>query len=246
MPVFVLSEEAAFPPPHLATPEGLLAVGGDLGQERLLLAYRMGIFPWYSEGEPILWWSPDPRLVLYPGEFHLSRSLGRSLRKGGFGITMDRVFPEVIGACAGLREARGEGTWIGPEMVDAYCRLHRAGFAHSVEVWAEGALAGGLYGVSLGAGFFGESMFSRRADASKAALAALVAHVRPLGFHFIDCQVTTGHLMRMGAREIPRRQYLAELKQALKAPTRAGGWSWAAPEAFPGPRRYADPERGGP
>jgi leucyl/phenylalanyl-tRNA--protein transferase len=237
MPVFMLSEEVAFPPPYLGTPEGLLAVGGDLSEERLLLAYRTGIFPWYSEGEPILWWSPDPRLVLYPGEFHLSRSLGRALRKKVFAITMDRAFSEVIGACAGLREERGEGTWIGPDMIEAYCRLHRAGFAHSVEVWAEGALVGGLYGVSLGAGFFGESMFSRRDDASKAALAALVAYVRPLGFHFIDCQVTTGHLLRMGAREIPRRQYLAELKQALKAPTRAGRWNWRAPEGFPGPLR---------
>ncbi|RPJ74844.1 MAG: leucyl/phenylalanyl-tRNA--protein transferase [Desulfobacteraceae bacterium] len=237
MPVFMLSEEVAFPPPHLSTPEGLLAVGGDLSEERLLLAYRMGIFPWYSEGEPILWWSPDPRLVLYPAEFHLSRSLGRTLRKNVFEITMDRAFPEVIGACAGLRAERGEGTWIGPEMVAAYCRLHRAGFAHSVEVWAEGDLAGGLYGLSLGAGFFGESMFSRRKDASKAALAALVAHVQPLGLHFIDCQVTTGHLMRLGAREIPRRQYLRELKQALTAPTFAGCWRWEAPEGFAGARR---------
>jgi leucyl/phenylalanyl-tRNA--protein transferase len=235
MPVFVLSEKPGFPPPRLATPEGLLAVGGDLSEERLLLAYRMGVFPWYSEGEPILWWSPDPRLVLYPREFHLPRSLSRTIRRERFEISMDRAFAEVIAECGRLRCERGEGTWIVPEMIEAYCRLHGSGFAHSVEVWADGRLAGGLYGVSLGAGFFGESMFSRRPDASKAALAALVRHIQGIGLDWIDCQVTTGHLLRMGAREIPREQYLEELRQAMRAPTRTGRWTWVPPTDFPGP-----------
>lgn len=234
MPVFVLSEKLGFPPPRLATPEGLLAVGGDLNEERLVLAYRTGIFPWYSEGEPILWWSPDPRLVLYPDQFHLPRSLSRTIRREGYEISMDRAFAEVITECGRLRHERGEGTWIVPEMVEAYGRLHRSGLAHSVEVWAAGDLVGGLYGVSLGAGFFGESMFSRRPDASKAALAALVCHIRGIGLHWIDCQVTTGHLLRMGAREIPREQYLAELQHAMRAPTRSGRWSWTPPPGFPG------------
>ncbi|MCU0558764.1 MAG: leucyl/phenylalanyl-tRNA--protein transferase [Desulfobacterales bacterium] len=233
MPVFVLSEHLGFPPPRLATPEGLLAVGGDLNPERLVLAYRMGIFPWYSEGEPILWWSPDPRLVLYPSEFHIPRSLSRTIRREGFDISMDQAFAEVITECGRLRLDRGEGTWIVPEMIEAYCGLHRSGLAHSVEVWAGGELAGGLYGVSLGAGFFGESMFSRRPDASKAALAALVGHIRGLGLHWIDCQVSTGHLQRMGAREIPRARYLDELHRAMQAPTHTGRWSWAPPPGFP-------------
>jgi leucyl/phenylalanyl-tRNA--protein transferase len=235
MPVFVLSEKLGFPPPRLATPEGLLAVGGDLTEERLMLAYRTGIFPWYSEGEPILWWSPDPRLVLYPNEFHISRSLARAIRRGNFEISMDRAFAAVIAACGRLRHERGEGTWIVPEMIEAYCRLHGSGVAHSVEVWANGELAGGLYGVSLGAAFFGESMFTRRPDASKAALAALVCHIRCLGLQWIDCQVTTGHLLRLGARDIPRDQYLDELRLAMRAPTHLGRWTWSAPADFPGP-----------
>jgi leucyl/phenylalanyl-tRNA--protein transferase len=234
MPVFVLSQELGFPPPRLATPEGLLAVGGDLSEERLLLAYRTGIFPWYSAGEPILWWSPDPRLVLYPQEFHLPRSLARTLRRREFDLSMDCAFAEVIAACGRLRRESGEGTWIVPEMIEAYGRLHAAGVAHSVEAWCGGELAGGLYGVSLGAAFFGESMFSRRPDASKAALAALVCHIRSLGLHWIDCQVTTGHLQRMGAREIPRERYLHELHKAMRTPTRPGRWSWVAPPDFPG------------
>jgi len=161
MPVFLLSENIAFPPPHFASKEGLLAIGGDLSRERLLLAYRMGIFPWYSEGEPILWWSPDPRLVLYPDELHISRTLTKVLKKNIFKITMDQAFEQVIDACAEIRLRKKEGTWIVDEMVDAYCDLHRAGFAHSVEVWQKGQLAGGLYGVSLGRSFFGESMFTR-------------------------------------------------------------------------------------
>lgn len=224
MPVFVLSEALKFPPPRLATPEGLLAVGGDLSRERLLLAYRMGIFPWYADDEPVLWWSPDPRLVLYPHEFHLSRSLEKVIRRGDFTVSMDQAFEAVIRECAAVRSGEGEGTWIVPDMIRAYCDLHAMGVAHSVEAWSGPTLAGGLYGVSLGSGFFGESMFSRAANASKVALAALVTHLNAEGFAIVDCQVTTGHLQRMGAREIPRDLYLEELERCLQAPTRAGRW----------------------
>jgi len=241
MPVFVLSEALQFPPPRLATPEGLLAVGGDLSRERLLLAYRQGIFPWYSDDEPILWWSPDPRLVLYPREFRRSRSLEKVIRRGAFRVTADQAFETVIRECAAVRAAGGEGTWIVPEMIQAYSDLHRMGVAHSVEAWLGTRLAGGLYGVSLGAGFFGESMFTREANASKVALAALAAYLAGEGFGFIDCQVTTGHLQRLGAREIPRDRYLEELKRCLRAPTRVGRWSIPAviPAESPGKRRRA-------
>lgn len=227
MPVFVLSEELVFPPPCLATPEGLLAAGGDLSPERLLLAYRMGIFPWYAEDEPILWWSPDPRLVLYPQEFHLSHSLQKVIRRGDFTVTTDRAFEAVIRACAGVRTAGGEGTWIVPDMIDAYCGLHRRGLAHSVEAWQGQRLAGGLYGVSLGSAFFGESMFTRVKNASKVALATLAAWLQANGFDLIDCQVTTGHLQRLGAREIPRENYLQELSRCLQNSTRIGKWKMA-------------------
>jgi leucyl/phenylalanyl-tRNA--protein transferase len=202
----------------------LLAIGGDLSAHRLLRAYRQGIFPWYSDDEPILWWSPDPRLVLYPNEFHRSRSLEKIIRRGDFSVTMDRAFERVIRECSRLRRETGEGTWIVAEMVEAYCGLHRAGFAHSVEVWQAEDLAGGLYGVSLGRCFFGESMFTRVSNASKVGLAALVGFLKEGGFGLIDCQVTTGHLQRMGAREIPRKVYLKELERLLQAPTIEGCW----------------------
>jgi leucyl/phenylalanyl-tRNA--protein transferase len=239
MPLFALSSELAFPPPRLASREGLLAIGGDLSAERLLLAYRTGIFPWFSDDEPILWWSPDPRLVLYPREFHLARSLEKTIRRGDFATTMDRAFEQVIRECGRVRCEMGEGTWIVPEMVEAYCELHRSGFAHSVEAWQGERLAGGLYGVSLGNCFFGESMFARVSNASKVALAALVAYLRAEGFGLIDCQVTTGHLQRMGAREIPRRLYLEELDVHLQTPTRQGKWNLPAgvlTEWLPRPR----------
>jgi leucyl/phenylalanyl-tRNA--protein transferase len=239
MPFFALTSKLSFPPPRLASREGLLAVGGDLSAERLLLAYRMGIFPWYSDGEPILWWSPDPRLVLYPDEFHLSRSLEKTIRRGAVRVTMDEAFEQVIHECGRVRRDTGEGTWIVPEMVEAYCGLHRAGLAHSVEAWQGDRLAGGLYGISLGNCFFGESMFTRVNNASKVALSALVAYLKAEAFGLIDCQVTTGHLQRMGAREIPRRCYLKELQVHLQAPTRKGKWRLPA-EALagllPGPR----------
>ena len=228
MPVYQLSEDPVFPPPQLATKEGLLAVGGDLSPKRLLTAYRNGIFPWYSEGEPILWWSPDPRLILYPDELKVSRSLNKVINRGDFQVTIDRAFKTVITECAQVRLDNHEGTWIVAEMVQAYCRLHECGFAHSVEVWQQDRLAGGLYGVSLGKCFFGESMFTRIANASKVALVALVKHLKPLDFAFIDCQITTDHLTRFGAREIPRTRYLNELAKALKATTWQGKWSFRA------------------
>ena len=224
MPVYQLSEDLAFPSPHLASKEGLLAVGGDLTLTRLLLAYSLGIFPWYSEGEPILWWSPDPRLVLYPNELKISRSLYKVIKKGAYTITIDHAFDRVINDCAQVRLENQEGTWIVDEMVKAYCYLHESGFAHSVEAWADDRLAGGLYGVSLGRCFFGESMFTRVSNASKVAFVSLVQHLRSLDFALIDCQITTGHLTRFGAREIPRSRYLKELDEALRAPTLRGKW----------------------
>lgn len=225
MPVFLLSENVAFPPAHFATAEGLLAVGGDLSQERLLSAYRKGIFPWYADNEPILWWSPDPRLVLYPDELHVSRTLNKVLRKNMFTVTVDSAFEDVITACAKTRTQNEEGTWIVDDIQAAYCQLHGAGYAHSVETWLNGHLVGGLYGVSLGRCFFGESMFSNASNASSVALVALARHLMTLSFDFIDCQVTTAHLMRFGAREIPRSQFLKELRKALAGTTLKGRWS---------------------
>lgn len=225
MSVFFLDGAAeAFPPARLADANGLLAVGGDLCVERLLAAYRAGIFPWYAEGDPILWWSPDPRLVLFPGDLRISRRLGRVLRKKPFQVTMDAAFEQVVRACAAAPRRSGPGTWIVDEMIDAYCRLHRAGYAHSVEAWQEGELAGGLYGVSLGRCFFGESMFTRTSNASKAALVRLVQFLSDRGFDMIDCQMTTAHLVGFGAVEISRKLFLKRLAAALMAPTLTGNW----------------------
>jgi len=226
MPVYRLSQDLVFPSPHLASQEGLLAVGGDLSEKRLLLAYSLGIFPWYSDGEPILWWSPEPRLVLYPDELKVSRSLNKILKKGTFKVTMDRAFEEVISECARVRLENQEGTWIVDDMVSAYCRLHAIGFAHSVEAWEGDRLVGGLYGVSLGKCFFGESMFTRATNASKVALVALVNYLKALDFCLIDCQITTAHLERFGAREISRARYLDELNKALNASTLRGKWAF--------------------
>ena len=178
MPVFLLSDKIEFPSPYLASKAGLLAVGGDLSRERLLLAYRMGIFPWYSDGEPLLWWSPDPRLVLYPEEIRISKTLKKIIKQDKFHLTIDTAFDQVINACAQIRIEKNEGTWIVQEMIDAYCRLHDAGFAHSVEAWYQGELAGGIYGVSLGKCFFGESMFSRISNASNITLVKLVKYLK--------------------------------------------------------------------
>ncbi|MEN8247172.1 MAG: leucyl/phenylalanyl-tRNA--protein transferase [Thermodesulfobacteriota bacterium] len=227
MPVFLLSEELVFPPTHLAAEGGLLAVGGDLSAERLLLAYGQGIFPWYSDDEPILWWSPDPRLVLHPEEIRVSRSLKRTLNKALFRVTMDKAFDQVIQACAQSRIESGEATWIVEDMIQAYCRLHEDGFAHSVEAWQGGELVGGLYGVSLGGCFFGESMFTRVSNASKVAFVHLARQLSDWSFTLIDCQVTTGHLMRFGAREVPRPAFLELLKDALTIPNRQGKWAFS-------------------
>ncbi|MEW6672928.1 MAG: leucyl/phenylalanyl-tRNA--protein transferase [Thermodesulfobacteriota bacterium] len=225
MPVYLLNERMIFPPPRFAREDGLLAVGGDLSQERLLLAYRQGIFPWFVENEPILWWSPDPRLVLYPAEFRPSRSLQKIIRQKKFRITIDQAFRRVITACAQTRMNKNEQTWIGQEMIRAYCRLYASGYAHSIEAWNENQLAGGVYGVSLGRCFFGESMFTLVRDASKAALAALVEHLRKNSFNLIDCQVTTPHLIRLGAREIPRALFLKQLAKSVESPSAAERWS---------------------
>ena len=226
MPVFRLSSDLTFPPPHLAIREGLLAVGGDLSIDRLALAYSQGIFPWYAEDDPILWWSPDPRLVLYPTEMHVSRSLRRLLKKDRFRFTLDTDFSEVIRGCAAVRGPDHPGTWIVPEMITAYERLHAAGLAHSVEAWIEGELAGGLYGASLGRTFFGESMFTRVSNASKAALVVLIRNLQRVGFDLVDCQVTTPHLMQFGAREIPRTRFLKDLRRSLRHRTLQGRWDF--------------------
>lgn len=223
MTVFLLTDRLRFPSPNLANPDGLLAVGGDLSRERLLLAYRMGIFPWYSEGYPVLWWSPDPRLVLFPKSLHISRRMKRTIKSGTFAVTYDTAFPEVISACAARRK-KSNGTWILPEMAAAYTDLHDAGFAHSVEVWREGRLAGGLYGVSLGGCFFGESMFFRETDASKVALASLVPFLGRRDFDLVDCQVTSDHLLRLGAEELHRNTFLEMLRKSLEKPTLIGKW----------------------
>ena len=224
MALYRLTREPVFPDPELAEPDGLLAVGGDLSPERLVAAYAAGIFPWYSDDLPILWWSPDPRLVLFPEELHVSRSLRRTLRSGRFLVRSDTAFEQVIDRCAGRPRPGQEGTWITPEMAEAYLRLHGLGLAHSIEAWEGGALAGGLYGVALGAAFFGESMFADRPDASKVALARLVEWLRSHRFEMVDCQVRTEHMVRLGAREIPRREFLLRLARALGRPTLRGSW----------------------
>jgi len=224
-----------FPPVESATPEGLLAIGGDLGSERLLAAYRHGIFPWYNPGQPILWWSPDPRAVLYPEKLKISRSLRKTLRRGHFQVRFDTAFREVMLACAAPRAQHpGGGTWITDDMLTAYCRLHELGHAHSIETWADERLVGGLYGVALGGVFFGESMFARATDASKAALVALTQRLQTWGFVLIDCQVPSEHLTRLGAENIPRAQFMGELAAALHLPGRPGRWSGEATGTMPG------------
>lgn len=214
-----------FPDPETAEqePNGLLAVGGDLRPERLLNAYRRGIFPWYGADQPILWWSPNPRLVLLPKRFHCSRSLRKALRASGYSISFDRAFERVIDACAAPR-ADQPGTWITPEMRDAYLRLHHQGQAHSVEVWAGHELLGGLYGIAIGRVFFGESMFSRRPNASKMALAGLLRLLDHWRFQLIDCQVYTEHLVSLGAEEIPRSEFLRLLQRWCPSQTPEGPW----------------------
>jgi len=224
VPLYRLPKQIAFPDPERAEPDGLLAVGGDLSPERLVAGYLTGIFPWYDDASPILWWSPDPRLVLEPAALHLPRSLARTVRRGRYRISADTAFERVIRACAGTIRPGQPGTWITEAMVAAYVRLHALGLAHSFEAWEGDALVGGLYGVSLGAIFFGESMFSTRPDASKVAFARSVEHLSRQGTTLIDCQVRTEHLVRFGAVEWPRRRFLEALAIAVEAPTRRGRW----------------------
>lgn len=214
-----------FPPVEraLAEPNGLLAAGGDLSVERLLAAYRNGIFPWFSEDQPILWWSPDPRMVLFPAELRISRSLRKRLARRDYEVRADTAFEEVIAACAAPRKEDG-GTWITDEMKDAYIALHRKGWAHSIETWIDGRLAGGLYGVALGRAFFGESMFTRVPDASKIALVHLVRQLARWSFGLIDCQMATAHLARFGAREIPRAAFMRRLANLVNYPSTQGKW----------------------
>jgi leucyl/phenylalanyl-tRNA--protein transferase len=211
-----LQKDKLFPPlcQALNRPNGLLAAGGDLSPERLLEAYRHGIFPWFSPGDPILWWSPDPRMVLFPTEISISHSLRKTLRKGNYQVKTDSAFEQVMRACAAPRNEQN-GTWIVEEMIAAYCELQRLGYAHSVEVWMEDELAGGLYGVSIGRMFYGESMFSHRTDASKIALAHLARQLERWNFGLIDCQMYTPHLSSLGAREIPRSEFVARLQELI-------------------------------
>lgn len=220
-------QDIRFPPIEQATPEGLLAIGGDLRPERLLEAYRHGIFPWYNDDQPILWWSPDPRAVLFPNKLHVPRSLQKCLRQNRFTVTLDTSFRTVMEQCAGPRTQYPEGgTWITEDMLDAYTRLYDLGYAHSVETWQDGLLVGGLYGVAIGGAFFAESMFTTVDDASKVALVRLVRQLHAWGFRMIDCQQFSPHVARFGAEEIPRSGFVAHLTEALTLPDRRGRWEF--------------------
>ncbi len=227
MSIYYLNDKPVFPDPEEADSDGIIALGGDLSEERLISAYASGIFPWYSEGQPILWWSPDPRMILFPGKFKRSKSLRRTVNKNVFEVTFDKNFDEVIEQCAAVRENNFEGTWITEDMKEAYKKLHKSGYAHSVETWKDGKLAGGLYGVSLGGVFFGESMFHLVTDASKVALWYLVELMLKWDFDFIDVQQETNHLKNLGAIPVERKKFLTLLKTSLKKPTKRGLWSGA-------------------
>jgi leucyl/phenylalanyl-tRNA--protein transferase len=222
----LLRGDTPFPPVSraLVSPNGLLCAGGDLSPERLLDAYSHGIFPWFSEGDPILWWSPDPRMVLFPEELKVSRSLRKAVDRGPYETRFDTAFRDVIAECSAPRDGQA-GTWIVPEMIDAYTRLHELGFAHSVESWRDGELVGGLYGIALGDVFFGESMFSRATDASKVALVRLVEHLRGRGCRMIDCQQNTAHLASLGAREIPRKAFAQQVQESIQYPLQSQRWT---------------------
>lgn len=224
MPVYLLNEEPVFPHPSLADDEGLLAIGGDLSPERLLQAYANGIFPWYSDDDPIMWWSPNPRCILYPDKLIVSDSLRRKVNKGVFEVRFDTNFAAVIAACASTVRPDQDGTWITEEIKEAYIRLHELGFAHSVETYLDGELVGGLYGISLGNAFFGESMFHTVSDASKVAFVHLVERAKAWGFSFIDNQQVTSHLLSLGAETVSRDTFLSMLQLALKHTTMQGIW----------------------
>jgi len=226
--VAALEDDDPFPPLEqaLQEPNGLLAIGGDLTPPRLLEAYRHGIFPWFNDDNPILWWSPDPRMVLFPDELKVSRSLAKRLKQQDYEVRYDTAFREVIQACAASPRPRQGGTWISPEMVEAYCRLFGLGYAHSAETWMDGELAGGLYGVAIGRMFYGESMFHRRPDASKIAFVHLVRQLQQQGCGMIDCQMKTAHLERFGAREIARNKFVGKLAEWVNYPQTPGPWRY--------------------
>lgn len=223
MPVFKLTEEIIFPPVNLASEEGILAIGGDLSSKRLLEAYSKGIFPWFSENDPIIWWSPDPRFVIFPDSIKISKSMKQVLKKNTFKITYDRAFETVIKECSKPR-AKEKETWITGEMVSAYINLHKIGYAHSVEAWQNDKIVGGLYGVSIGKCFFGESMFSKVSNASKAAFITCSLLLKNYGFSLIDCQVYTDHLLSLGAQEISRSKFINLLNEGLKHKSIIGNW----------------------
>jgi leucyl/phenylalanyl-tRNA--protein transferase len=232
-------EAVPFPDPADADAHGLLAYGGDLLPERLLSAYARGIFPWYEE-DPILWFSPDPRMLLLPGELRVGRTLAKNLRRSRYEVRVDTAFEQVVTRCAEMPRPGQDGTWITDDLRDGFQRLHELGFAHSFESWLGGELVGGIYGMSLGAAFFGESMFATESDASKVAFVALVRQIEGWGFHFLDCQVHTPHTESLGARERPRDEFLAALARALEVPTRRGRWRLEDAGASPhfSPERY--------
>lgn len=223
MPVYLLNEQLVFPDPAESEPDGLLALGGDLSEARLLLAYEKGIFPWYNPGDPILWWSPDPRAVIFPQSINVSKSMRNVLNRGDYELRYDHAFLQLMTRCMEKREEEG-GTWISEEIIAAYSRLHEMGLAHSVEVWKEGQLVGGLYGTSLGGCFFGESMFSDVPNASKIALIHLARKLNELGFSMIDCQIYTEHLGSLGAVQLDRKTFLEKLKKSLEISTLIGNW----------------------
>ncbi|MCD6091192.1 MAG: leucyl/phenylalanyl-tRNA--protein transferase [Bacteroidales bacterium] len=225
MAVYQLNKELGFPNPELANEDGLLAVDGDLSTKRILLAYSQGIFPWFSEGSRLLWWSPNPRLILYPQKLKLSKSLKRTLKSKKFNCKMDTNFEAVIRACAETPREEDNETWLVAEMIDAYIELHKLGFAHSIETYFENELVGGLYGLSLGKAFFGESMFFKKTDASKVALSYLCRLAEAMGFYFIDAQVETDHLIKLGAEKIKRSDFIVLLNQAIEYPTCQGRWT---------------------
>ncbi len=224
MPIFALDDRHIFPDPELAEESGLLAIGGDLNPHRVLLGYSIGIFPWYSDGQPILWHSPDPRFVLFPDELRFGRSLRRRLKAAPYEITLDQAFEEVITECALAPRPDQDGTWITDDMLDCYLELHGRGYAHSVESWLDGELVGGLYGVALGGVYFGESMFAKAPDASKIGFVHLVKQLAAWDFKVIDSQVYTDHLARFGARHIPRDDYLRRLRAGVLEEGRRGPW----------------------
>ena len=234
--IFLLDENPNTPFPDVSLaekePDGLLAVGGDLTPQRLIQAYQLGIFPWFTEGEPILWWSPDPRTVLYPEKIRISRSLRKTLRKKVYRVSFDHNFDDVIQGCAAPRDD-SPGTWLVPEMIEAYHQQHQLGLAHSVEVWKNDQLVGGLYGMAIGGVFFGESMFSRARDSSKVALVYLSKQLQEWGFKMIDCQVYTRHLASLGAEEIPRQLFCRDLHSWTRLEGRIGSWADVEPLSEP-------------